>query len=108
MFLSFNAVSAVNVSSEQVCSASGVVKNHVEMNHTLPTGVGVGENQVSMSQYLQLSTTAVLNINNNSNATIPITSCNNPAYPSETTGSRNINKTEYLDIANRVNTFINN
>jgi hypothetical protein len=61
-----------------------------------------------MSQYLQLSTTAVLNINNNSNATIPITSCNNPAYPSETTGSRNINKTEYLDIANRVNTFINN
>jgi hypothetical protein len=108
LFLSFNTVSAVNVSSEQVCNASSVVKDHVEVNHTLPTGVGVGENQVSMSQYLQLSTTAVLNINNNSNATIPITSCNNPTYPSETTGSRNINKTEYLDIANRVNTFINN
>jgi hypothetical protein len=28
LFLSFNTVSAVNVSSEQVCSASGVVKDH--------------------------------------------------------------------------------
>lgn len=43
-----------------------LLKIIVEVNHTLPTGVGVGENQVSMSQYLQLSTTAVLNINNNS------------------------------------------
>jgi hypothetical protein len=96
------------VTTEQVCNASGVVKDYVEANHIIPSGVDVDENPVSMPQYLQLSTIAVLNINNDSNATIPITSCNNPAYPSETAGSRNINKTEYLDIVNRVNTFINN
>lgn len=106
--LSVNTVYAANVTTEQVTNTSTVVKSYMETNHTLPSGVDVGENPVSMSQYLQLSTITVLNINNDSNATIHINSCNNLAYPSESSSSRNINKTEYLDIANRVNIFINN
>lgn len=106
--LSVNTVYAANVTTEQVTNTSTVVKSYMETNHTLPSGVDVGENPVSRSQYLQLSTITVLNINNDSNATIHINSCNNLAYPSESSSSRNINKTEYLDIANRVNIFINN
>lgn len=106
--LSVNTVYAANVTTEQVTNTSPVVKSYMETNHTLPSGVDVGENPVSRSQYLQLSTITVLNINNDSNATIHINSCNNLAYPSESSSSRNINKTEYLDIANRVNIFINN
>lgn len=108
LFLNVGTIFASNVTTEQVTNTSSTVKSYVETNHTLPNSANVGENQVSMSQYLQLSTTVVLNINNSSNASIPITTCNNPTYPSETISSRNINKTEYLDIANRVNTFINN
>lgn len=106
--LSVNTVYAANVTTEQVTNTSPVVKSYMETNHTLPSGVDVGENPVSRSQYLQLSTITVLNIKNDSNATIHINSCNNLAYPSESSSSRNINKTEYLDIANRVNIFINN
>jgi len=106
--LSVNTVYAANVTTEQVTNTSTVVKSYMETNHTLPSGVDVGENPVSRSQYLQLSTITVLNIKNDSNATIHINSCNNLAYPSESSSSRNINKTEYLDIANRVNIFINN
>ena len=54
----------------QVTNASGSVKSYIETNHTLPSSTSVGGNSVNMSQYLKLATTAVLNINNNSNATI--------------------------------------
>jgi len=106
LFMNIGGVCAVNVTTDQVANASGTLKSYVEANHTLPTNTNVSGNQVSMSQYLKLSTTAVLNINNTSNSTIAITSCNNPTAPSETITTRNINKTEYLDIANRVKTYI--
>lgn len=78
MLWGVNTVSATNATIEQVVNSSYVVKTHIEINYTIPGNTNVGENQVSMSQYLQLSTIAVLNINNSSNASIPITTCNTP------------------------------
>ena len=110
LFLSISNVSAAastSVTTNQVINASSVVKSYVETNHTLPSSVKVGENQVNMSQFLELMTTALANINNNKpNATIAVKSYSNAAAPSENITSRNINKTEYLDIANRVKSYM--
>ncbi|MGB9979555.1 Ig-like domain-containing protein [Methanobacterium sp.] len=109
LFLSISNVSAANstsVTTDQVINASSVVKSYVETNHTLPNTVNVGGNQVSMPQFLELSTTALLNINSNSNAPIALGNYNSAAAPSENITSRNITKTEYLDIANRVKSYI--
>ncbi|MDZ4172269.1 MAG: hypothetical protein CVV28_11100 [Methanobacteriales archaeon HGW-Methanobacteriales-1] len=99
-------VSAANVTTDQVANASGTVKSYVETNHALPSSVNVSGNSVNMPQYLELSTKAVLNINNNSSSNINIRTVSAPTAPSETMTAGVINKTEYLDIANRVNTYM--
>lgn len=109
LFLSISNVSAANstnVTTDQVVNASGVVKSYVETNHALPSTVNVSGNQVNMQQFLELSATAVTNINNKSNATIAIKNYGNATAPSENITSRNITKTEYLDIANRVKSYM--
>jgi hypothetical protein len=109
LFLSISNVSAANstsVTTDQVINASSVVKLYVETNHTLPNTVNVAGNQVSMPQFLELLTTALQNINTNSNATIALGNYGNAAASSENITSRNITKTEYLDIANRVKSYM--
>ena len=109
LFLSISNVSAANstnVTTGQVINASGVVKSYVETNHKLPDTVNIAGKQVNMQQFLELSTTAVTNINKNSSATIALKDYNKATAPSENITSRNINKTEYLDMANRVKSYM--
>lgn len=109
LFLSISNVSAANstnVTTNQVVNASSVVKSYVETNHTLPNTVNISGKQVNMQQFLELSTTAVTNINNKSNATIAIKDYSNATATSENITNRNISKTEYLDIANRVKSYM--
>jgi len=109
LFLSAGNVSAANSTSvtvDNVINAAGSVQSYVETNHKLPNTVNVSGSQVSMSQFLELSTTAVLNINSGSTEKIVIGTYSNPSAPSENITSRNINKTEYLDIAKRVKSYM--
>ena len=110
LFLSISNISAAsttNVTTDQVVNASTAVKSYVETNHALPNTVNISGKQVSIQQFLELSTTAVTNINNNrSNALITLKDYGSAAAPSENITSRNITKTEYLDIANRVNSYM--
>ncbi len=107
LFLGINSTSAANVTADQVANASETVKTNIETNHVLPNNVNVSGNVMNMSNYLGVSTTAILNINNNnSNITINIKSFGGAPSPSEIITARNINKTEYLDIASRVRTYM--
>lgn len=101
-----SAANYTNVTVDQVTKASGSVQSYVETNHKLPDSVNISGSPVSMSQFLELSTTAVLNINSNSNEQITLGNYSNPSAPSENVTSRNINKTEYLDIAKRVKSYM--
>ncbi len=101
-----SAADSTNITINNVISASSIVKSYVETNHTLPSTVEISGNQVSMPQFLELLTTALLNINSGSNATVTLKNYSSAAAPSENITSRNITKTEYLDIANRVKSFI--
>ncbi len=109
LFLSTGNVSAAdstNITVDNVISASSVVKSYIETNHTLPNTVNVAGNQISMSQFLELLTTALLNINNGLNTTITLKNYDNAPTPSENITVRNISKVEYLDIANRVKSYM--
>lgn len=110
LILGISAVSAANVTAYQVVNASGTVKSNIESIHTVPATVNVSGNVVNASGYLKLSTATVLYLNNNSssNGTFTVNSYGSPTGPSENVTTRNINKTEYLDIASRVNNYILN
>lgn len=110
LVLGINAVSAADIMAYQVVNASGTVESSIESSHTVPSTVNVGGNVVNASVYLKLSTATVLYLNNTSNSsgTFSFQNYGGPTSPSENVTTRNINKTEYLDIANRVNNYIDN
>lgn len=92
--------------ADDIAEAANIVKSYIEANHTLPNNVTISGTQVTMPQFLRLATEAMLNINNNSTAFIPIGSYNTAPNPSENITSQDINKTEYLDIADSVKTYM--
>ncbi|HEX3013319.1 MAG TPA: pseudomurein-binding repeat-containing protein, partial [Methanobacterium sp.] len=105
-FITVDNVSAASVTPNQVANSSTAVKNYVDTNHKLPSSVNVSGNQMNMSNYLGLSTSAILNINKSSNATITIKSYGAAQSPSENITSRAISKAEYLSMASRVNSYM--
>ncbi|HMK54246.1 MAG TPA: pseudomurein-binding repeat-containing protein, partial [Methanobacteriaceae archaeon] len=106
IFIAINGVSAANLTVDQVTNASGTVKSHVETNHALPSSVNISGNQVNMAQFLEISTTTVLNISNSSEGSVDLRNVVAASSPSETMTSGIINSTEYLDIANRIIPFM--
>jgi parallel beta-helix repeat protein len=113
LFLNVGGVAATNPTNsttftlDQVTNASTTVKSCVESNHNIPSSVSISGSQVSMPQFLKLSTEAVININNGSNTTMTLNNFGAAPVPSETATNGIINSAEYLDIANRVSSFMN-
>ena len=99
-------MSAASVTPNQVANSSTSVKNYVDTNHKFPSSVNVSGNNVNMSNYLGLSTSAVLSINKSSNTAITIKSFGKASSPSETFTTGTISKAEYLDMANRVRSYM--
>ena len=94
-------------SADQVNDAADQVKTYVEVNHRLPNYVTMSGKQVNMPQFLQLSNAELLNISGTLCTSFISRSYGAAPAPSETAKNGNINSTEYLDIANRVNSFMN-
>lgn len=103
---SVSAVDSVNVTLNQVINSSSNIVSYIGTNQSLPDNVDISEIPTSMSQFLYLLTTAVVNINSNSNMTIALGNYSNASAPSENITNSNINSTEYLDIANRIKSFM--
>lgn len=103
---SVSAVDSVNVTLNQVINSSSNIVSYIGTNQSLPDNVDISGIPTSMSQFLYLLTTAVVNINSNSNMTIALGNYSNASAPSENITNSNINSTEYLDIANRIKSFM--
>lgn len=103
---SVSAVDSVNVTLNQVINSSSNIVSYIGTNQCLPDNVDISGIPTSMSQFLYLLTTAVVNINSNSNMTIALGNYSNASAPSENITNSNINSTEYLDIANRIKSFM--
>jgi hypothetical protein len=105
-FITVSTVSAASVTPNQVANSSTAVKNYVDTNHKLPGSANISGNNVNMSNYLGVSTSAILNIAKSSNAAITIKSFGKASSPSETITTQTISKTEYLDMANRARSYM--
>ena len=100
-------VTPASFTTSQINDAAARVKAYIETNHRLPNYVTIGTNQVVMSDFLKMLTTGLLQINNGTTTPITLKTVNVPVKPSESITSGDINKAGYLDLANRVNAFIN-
>ncbi|MCZ3365016.1 MULTISPECIES: pseudomurein-binding repeat-containing protein [Methanobacterium] len=95
-----------NFTVSQITDAAARVKAYVETNHKLPNYVTIGTTQVEMPEFLKLLTAGLLQLNNGTTTSITLKDINSAAKPSESVKSGNINKAGYLDLAKRVNAFI--
>ncbi len=108
MLLSIGTSAATNTSfnSSQISQSASVTKHYVDINNNLPKNVTVGNSTVSNPQFLFLLTTATKNVASGSKSLISLRNVSYPANPSETVTNGTITKTEYLNIATRINSYI--
>ena len=95
-----------NFTVSQITDAAARVKAYIEANHRLPNYVTIGTTQVEMPEFLKLLTAGLLQINSGKTTSITLKDINSAPKPSESVKSGDITKAGYLDLAKRVNSFI--
>ena len=90
----------------QINTAAASVTNFVQTNHRLPNYVTISTHQVTMPQFLQLITANLLNINKGLNTPVTLKTVTSPVNTTETVKSGNILKSEYLTLAQTIQTSI--
>ncbi len=99
-------MSTTTYTLSQIKEAATQVKSFLENNQRLPNYVAIGSSQVQMSDFLKLLTTALLQINSGKTTSITLETVNDAVTPTETIKSGTITRAGYLDIAKRVDAFI--
>jgi hypothetical protein len=82
------------------------LKNYISSNDRLPNYVTLKDKQYSMAEALYLMTSATLNINNGNFSNIKAINASDAPSPEGDLINSNLNKTNYLDLANRIMNFI--
>ena len=100
-------VTSKNFTVSQINDAAARVKAYIETNHKLPNYVTIGTTQVEMPEFLKLLTAGLLQINNKTTTSITLKDVGSASKPTESVKSGTITKAGYLDLAKRVNAFIN-
>ncbi len=109
LFINISDVSATNTTftTTSVVNSAENVKTYIENKNKVPCKVTVSNKNVTSSQYLYLLTTTVGRINKGSTTAVTLKYVASPTSPSESIISGTLTKTEYIAIANRINTYIN-
>jgi hypothetical protein len=97
---------SVSFTSKQINTAATSITNFVQTNQRLPNYVTIANTEVTMPQFLQLITANLLNINKGLTTPITIKTVVTPTNSTETVKSGNILKSEYLNIAQSIETSI--
>ena len=100
-------VTSTSFTVSQINDAAARVKAYIETNHVLPNYVTIGTTQVKMPDFLKLLTAGLLEINSGSTASITQKTVSTPVKPTESVTSGNITKANYIDLAKRVDAYIN-
>lgn len=90
----------------EIAKAANDVKLFVEGNKYLPTWITVGGVTVNQGQFLYLLTTCTSQLNSGITSLIALPSVSVASSPLEQMTSGNLDKTEYVDLANRVKSFM--
>lgn len=99
-------VTSPSFTASQINNAADRVKAFIETNHKLPNYVTIGTTQVQMSDFLKLLTSNLLQLNSGKTTPITLKDIKDALKPTESVKSGSISKSGYLDLAKRVNTFI--
>ncbi len=91
----------------QIKDAAARLKTFIETNKMLPNYVTVGTVQVKNSDFLKLMTASVVQLNSGKTASITLQNVVAPTSPTGSFTGGNINKAGYIDIANRINAYVN-
>jgi hypothetical protein len=102
-----SAVTSKNFTVSQINSASARVNKYIENKHRLPKYVTIGTSQVKMPAFLKLLTADIIQLNNGKTTPIKLKNVKTPSKTTESFKSGKINKSSYLGLAKRVDTFIN-
>lgn len=102
-----SAVTSKNFTVSQINSASARVNKYIENKHRLPKYVTIGTSQVKMPAFLKLLTADIIQLNNGKTTPIKLKNVKTPSKTTESFKSGKINKSGYLGLAKRVDTFIN-
>jgi hypothetical protein len=101
-------IPVTTVTLAQLSAAATTVKNYYESHSkTLPASVTINGNVLSMPQLLYLLVTGTMNINAKNLNPITIKAVNPAPSPSGTIKSGNVQKTEFVTLAQSVQSFIN-
>ncbi len=98
--------SSVSFSKTQINSAAAKLVTFVQINHRLPNYVTISNTEITMPQFLQLITTNLLNINKGLNTPLNLPTAKTPSNYTETVKTGEILETEYLKIAQSIQTTI--
>jgi hypothetical protein len=98
--------SGTTFTRSQINSAAIAVKKYSDVNYKLPSYITINNVQVTMPQFLKLLIQNILNINSGLNTTVSIETVSNPSSATETLKNGTIYKTEYINLANSIKTYI--
>ena len=94
-------------SLDQIQDAAKTVEAYVETNHQLPTSVTIAGTTVNMAQFLQITTTSVLNIDNSLYTSIALKNYKTASNPSETINKEGtISDENYINLANDIISYM--
>ena len=96
-----------SVSLPDIVSAAYNLNYTIDSTNSIPTSVSIGGQSFTASQFLYLMTKAVEVINTNGSSEIIPVSASAASTPSGVT-SGNLTAAEYLDLANRISSYIAN
>jgi hypothetical protein len=91
---------------DQIKDAATRVRAFIETYSNLPNYVQIADQQIKMPQFLELLTTALLQINSGNSNLISLRTFSNPTSPKDNISSGYIYKTEYLKIAGEVKNYM--
>ncbi|MGV8143943.1 MAG: pseudomurein-binding repeat-containing protein, partial [Methanothermobacter sp.] len=98
--------SDISFTTEQINCAAYKVKTYIEKYNVLPNYVVIGDTKVAMPQFLELMTDNLLAISNGSETSPTLEDVKEPTDISQSLESGTLSKTEYIDVAKTINSYI--
>ncbi|MEA4957678.1 hypothetical protein SDC9_54269 [bioreactor metagenome] len=95
-------------SIEDLQYASSSVRAYVEVNHKLPLNITINGITINMAQFLKLLSISIININNSINSSIELGNATVVVSSENLNKSGSLNKTDYLNLANTIKTYMDN
>lgn len=100
------SASGNQITSDQLNEAASSVKTFVDVNHRLPNYVTVAGLQITLPQFLELLSEGLINVNKGQTYSITVQDVSSPTSSYESVKSGNIQKTEYVQLADKLKTFV--